>query len=138
MKICSKCKQSLPYEAFNISRQKKDGLQSYCRECWKIAYKDTYYRNGHEQERLAKKRAELRSAAAEYIRKAKDIPCTDCGIKYPYYVMQFDHLDPNMKSFGLGGGQVRSLAQIKREIAKCEVVCANCHMERTHGKEKDV
>lgn len=27
-----------------------------------------------------------------YIRKVKNKPCVDCGIIYPYYVMQFDHI----------------------------------------------
>lgn len=66
------------------------------------------------------------------MRKAKAKPCTDCGIRYPYYVMQFDHLRD--KKYDLGSGKARSIGReaFKTEIAKCEVVCANCHMERTH------
>lgn len=33
MKICSRCKQSLPLSAFGKCSSKKDGLMSYCRAC---------------------------------------------------------------------------------------------------------
>lgn len=59
----------------------------------------------------------------------------DCGIKYPKYVMDFDHRDPVTKRFSIGAdiGSM-SLTRIVEEAAKCDVVCANCHRERTHGR----
>lgn len=68
----------------------------------------------------------------EYIRQAKRQPCTDCDTEYPYYVMQFDHVRGE-KLFNLSsytGGYKR----IDEEIAKCDVVCANCHFIRTHER----
>ena len=64
----------------------------------------------------------------------KDIPCTDCGKKYPPFVMDFDHRDPNLKK-----GIVSRLVtwsgwkKMIEEVKKCDVVCANCHRIRTHG-----
>ena len=43
--------------------------------------------------------AVVRAAKREWIRAYKDRPCTDCGIKYPYYVMDLDHRDPSQKLF---------------------------------------
>ena len=64
----------------------------------------------------------------------KDKPCTDCKIQYPPYVMQFDHVR-GRKSFTIGSLYYKkTLAQIMKEIDKCEVVCANCHAERTHRR----
>lgn len=65
-------------------------------------------------------------------RAAKNRPCVDCGHSYPYYVMQFDHLRD--KRYDLGSSATRGLGNQKfyEEIAKCDVVCANCHMIRTH------
>lgn len=40
MKTCAKCSQSKPEEAYNKSKQMKDGLFSWCREC-KKAYEQT-------------------------------------------------------------------------------------------------
>lgn len=68
------------------------------------------------------------------VREAKDIPCMDCGIKYPYYVMDLDHRLGVEKGFGLNlaVSTRKSVEAILAEIAKCDVVCANCHRERTH------
>ncbi len=58
-------------------------------------------------------------------------PCTDCKIQYPHYVMDFDHIKGE-KRFNIGGNK-RSLTMktFLEEIAKCEIVCANCHRHRT-------
>lgn len=75
-----------------------------------------------------------RVSKAAVIREAKNRPCFDCGIQYPYYVMQFDHREPAKKLFTIGNrGALKTLEVLNAEIAKCDVVCANCHMERTHG-----
>lgn len=60
----------------------------------------------------------------------------DCGIKYPSYVMQFDHRDPKQKLFKIARDAWKySVEKIKEEISKCDVVCANCHAERTHQQK---
>ena len=63
-------------------------------------------------------------------------PCTDCNLLWPSYVMQFDHLKD--KSFGIGA-RVSSIGRVKlwNEIAKCEIVCANCHFIRTHNRKEE-
>lgn len=67
------------------------------------------------------------------IREAKDQPCADCGQRYPYYVMDFDHVR-GVKKFNVGQGSWRkSMRVLNEEIAKCDVVCSNCHRERTWG-----
>ena len=76
----------------------------------------------------ARRRYHERSAL---IRAEKDKPCADCGVRYPYYVMHFDHLGAEPKLFNLGRAGARAWASIQAEIAKCDVVCANCHAERT-------
>lgn len=67
------------------------------------------------------------------IQGAKDRPCADCGRKYPGYVMQFDHIRDKKFCVACYGG--KSVKTVLAEIAKCEVVCANCHAERTHQKK---
>lgn len=69
----------------------------------------------------------------KWIQALKEKPCTDCGKKYPYYVMQFDHLKD--KEFELAYGFKYGKEKLAKELAKCEVVCANCHAERTHQRE---
>jgi len=56
-------------------------------------------------------------------------PCVDCGESDPL-VLEFDHLGD--KTFTISEGlRDRSWQSIVDEIAKCEVVCANCHRRRT-------
>lgn len=67
------------------------------------------------------------------IREAKDKPCVDCGIKYPYYCMDFDHLRD--KQWNIGQDYTRiGIEVLKNEIKKCEVVCSNCHRKRTYER----
>ena len=58
-------------------------------------------------------------------------PCTDCKVQYPPYVMHFDHLPGCEKKFNISQALHRSKAEIIEEIAKCELVCGNCHAVRT-------
>lgn len=80
-----------------------------------------------------KRRLEMRAI----IDKAKDCPCLDCNIKYPTYVMQFDHVR-GVKTIAIGSATARlkDIARLNEEIAKCEVVCANCHAERTFKRKQ--
>ena len=58
---------------------------------------------------------------------------TNCGVKYPSWIMDFDHLHD--KLFGLGSRRAatsNSVSKIISEINKCEVVCSNCHRHRTY------
>lgn len=56
----------------------------------------------------------------------------DCKTAYPHYIMQFDHREAGNKRFNLGGSwSMYGIKSITAEIKKCDVVCANCHAERT-------
>jgi hypothetical protein len=72
----------------------------------------------------------------EYIKSLKEeTPCKDCGKNYPYYVMHFDHLRD--KKFNIGSSTNLKKVTLLDEISKCEIVCANCHAERTHKRIYD-
>lgn len=62
----------------------------------------------------------------------RDVLCADCGESFPPYVMHWDHLPGHEKVDEVGsmvGSRRREV--ILAEIAKCELVCANCHVLRT-------
>lgn len=73
----------------------------------------------------------FRGKRREWIWSFKKRPCEDCGVTYPPYVMQFDHRDPAEKKFNLSTGEKHTRQEVLAEIAKCDVVCANCHAART-------
>ena len=88
--------------------------------------------------RCTKCRAE---AVARRRRKVKEIlideaggACAVCGYARHPAALQFHHVDPKTKSFGLGvRGITRSLEALRGEAAKCVLLCANCHAELEVG-----
>jgi transposase-like protein len=88
--------------------------------------------------RCAKCRAE---AVARRRRKVKEMlvaeaggRCVLCGYSRSSVALQFHHLDPATKSFGLGvRGITRALARLRAEASKCVLLCANCHAEVEAG-----
>ena len=71
----------------------------------------------------------------QLVREAKDVPCMDCGKRYPSYVMDMDHVRGE-KKFKLSVARTHSAQKVKDEMAKCDVICANCHRERTQQKKQ--
>ena len=60
--------------------------------------------------------------------------CAICGYDRSPHALQFHHLEPSDKTFGLGaGGLTRSLDRARAEAAKCALLCANCHAEVEAG-----
>jgi hypothetical protein len=56
-------------------------------------------------------------------------------MKYPWYVMQFDHVrGKKVDSVSQMRWGRPSMRLVKEEIAKCELVCGNCHAIRTHKR----
>lgn len=64
---------------------------------------------------------------------ARDVPCADCGQRFPAVCMDFDHLSALTKVDTVSAllRRGRRIDAIEAEIAKCDVVCANCHRVRT-------
>jgi hypothetical protein len=133
MKICNICKQAKPLEDFYTRQRKTSVYYSYCcKQCHSQQAKQNYKTNPSPAiERTRKRNKQILTK----IRKEKDKPCADCGIKYPHYVMEFDHKG-NKKLFGIANKTGRKWETIKAEIDKCDVVCSNCHREREYGIDK--
>lgn len=61
--------------------------------------------------------------------------CVDCDTKYPWYVLDFDHVR-GKKVANIGQMLTYfSVDDIMKEVAKCDVVCANCHRARTYNRK---
>jgi hypothetical protein len=132
MKVCPKCQQQVPLSEFGVRRNGKP--QHWCRACHCKYQREYYGRRKPYYLELQNQRVERNRRR---IREAKDVPCADCGRQFPHYVMDFDHRPGQNKCFNLSiaAGQPRlSWERMEAEIAKCDVVCANCHRERTHQR----
>lgn len=111
-----------------------EGLVSYKDPRDRRAYAKRHYQR-HKPEYLVKAKRlnkKQRTLIRHTIDRAKAAPCVDCGVQYPPHVMQFDHVR-GRKDFNLGDlrSSCASLETVRIEIAKCELVCANCHANRT-------
>lgn len=85
------------------------------------------------------------SDRAEYLKKAVDKrrkkikemavahkggKCQFCGYGRCVAALEFHHIDPKTKGFGLGAnGLTRSWKKTLDELSKCILICSNCHKE---------
>jgi hypothetical protein len=131
MKNCTLCKNDLPIAEFNKSKDKKDGLQSMCRECSKKRSRQ-YYAENREKHRkvIYKNKKKYGDRAKALVRAVKQ--SNGCALCEETEVCCFDmhHLDPKKKDFEIwkvANGGVTSISRIKKELVKCVVLCSNCH-----------
>lgn len=70
----------------------------------------------------------------------KDKPCCDCGLRFPHYVMEWDHVPGRgKKKYCVSDfyGRIKVTAKtFVAEMAKCDLVCANCHRTRTYNRKR--
>lgn len=97
----------------------------------------SYYCGKGQKEKTMNRQAQSRHRNIAFIREYKQGKrCVDCREDYPYWMLEFDHLPEYEKLFTIGGRNARdySLDQIKSEIKKCDIVCSNCHKNRTYWR----
>ena len=113
MKVCGRCGVARPPEMYYTS-----GNAKWCRFCHR-----EYYQT---------RRAERQ----EYCDRVKvESGCVDCGIRSPRpEIYDFDHVLPGkvkaVSAFLTSG----TMEDLMAEVARCEVVCANCHRIRTRDR----
>lgn len=101
------------------------------------ARKRAYYHSHPETAWRSTRRAnEKRDALREIVWAKKSKPCADCGGSFPPYVMDYDHRDGSQKISAVSNllSLRKPIEEIEAEIAKCDLVCANCHRLRTHKR----
>lgn len=134
-KECIKCHKVKNIDDFPI-RSDTGKLMGKCKDCRKV-YNREHYKNNKVKYR--KSRNMYKESVAMEIRTLKEsTPCADCGNSYPYYVMDFDHLPGFKKEYNIGdlfNNRFFSKTRVHKEIAKCEIVCSNCHRIRTYVRK---
>lgn len=122
MRACTSCSVEYPEEKFKrlSARGRQAGQRhSQCNRCLYVLYT----RPGME-----KKLAEVHDYQL-------GLGCMDCGYREHPAALEFDHRPGEIKLFNIGekiGAYSRT--KIWAEIAKCDVVCANCHAIRTDNR----
>jgi hypothetical protein len=125
LRHCSRCGHDLPVELFN---RLGGGHQWWCRSCF-AAYFRARGQLHRDQSRSAKqaRQRELRAYVLGFLREH---PCVDCSERDPV-VLEFDHVGQKTAAISALVSATARVAVIDVEMAKCEVVCANCHRRRT-------
>jgi hypothetical protein len=65
-------------------------------------------------------------------------PCKDCKQAFPAEVMEYDHVGPDKSANVSMLVNQASPAKVLAEIAKCDLVCANCHRIRTACRRRSL
>ena len=135
---CYRCGLTKPVEEFAWRRKARGQRDTFCRGCRSEYGKEHYRANRQryiDQAAVQKRRLQLERTTylLEYFTTH---PCVDCGEQDPL-VLEFDHLGDKLFAIGEGLGR-RNWQSILDEMAKCEVVCANCHRRRTAVRRRSV
>ena len=143
MKRCSKCLTERPESEFYHRKSIKRFGELYekCKACMRARGRLYYQNNRTSQLPLAiKRRHKAYAIKRAYIEDVKDRPCVDCRQKFPSCAMDFDHRGSENKLGNVSRITVQnwSLERIKKEIEKCDIVCANCHRVRTRNRQAEL
>jgi predicted transcriptional regulator len=95
----------------------------------------SHHLNSNTKVNVAKKKKRMEEPAdflTELQIYKEKFGCADCGIMYSHYVLEFDHR-PEFKKISNVYRVFKKYGTDKawQEVAKCDVVCSNCHKIRT-------
>jgi AcrR family transcriptional regulator len=125
LRRCGRCGHHLPIECFN---RYGDGLQWWCRARFAAYFRERG--DTHRRQSSAARLVRQQARRAQVLDHLRHHRCVDCGEADPV-VLEFDHLDEKTASVSVLISQAATREAVEAEIARCEVVCANCHRRRT-------
>jgi len=132
IKKCCRCDVDKNTSDFRKDKSRADGLQSYCKQCakedhrskWKETYGDRY------KEQHNKRRKEC---AAKLSALKSSLKCLKCNEADPA-CLEFHHLDPSQKEYGIASMVQLKWDKLMLEISKCVCLCSNCHKKFHAGR----
>lgn len=130
-KECSNCGEVKPHGARRLASGEVSARWR-CVECQR-EYSRAHYRmnkHRHNQQRADRTR-QRRSEIRSWVAAQKSVPCADCGGRFPSVCMDLDHVRGEKRFNVAQGVYDRTFSEVVEEVAKCDVVCANCHRVRT-------
>jgi hypothetical protein len=125
-KCCPKCEEEVDIELFSKNRSRKDGLSRICKICQRL-YVNAHYQANKEY--YSKKARKQDKELLDWYKKYKmGLACEKCGENHPACI-DFHHRDSSKKDIEVANAIRKSWCKdrILREIAKCDVLCSNCH-----------
>uniref|UniRef100_A0A6M3IGC8 HNH endonuclease n=1 Tax=viral metagenome TaxID=1070528 RepID=A0A6M3IGC8_9ZZZZ len=131
-RYCPKCSQEKSINEFGLRKKGGQNYQWACKKCHCIASQKNYQKNKDRYRVKArewdkKRKKKLHQVVWKYLQTH---PCIDCGEK-DIVVLHFDHLRNKIANISYMINSNYPVRKILKEIKKCEVRCANCHMRKT-------
>lgn len=102
-----------------------------------ISYHCSNGRKNRQKEYFNNLRRKKREINRQFLRRVRSfLGCKDCGEK-DWRVLDFDHVRGE-KSYNISNHTRYSLTveDLKKEVRKCEIRCANCHRIKTHEERQ--
>jgi len=98
------------------------------------AYQREWYKKNKDKRDAANDRWEKKNV--EFFKALKkELSCVRCGETEPTCI-EFHHEDPTLKDFDIATAVRRySIDRVVEEMAKCLILCANCH-RKEHARLK--
>jgi hypothetical protein len=133
---CSRCKAVKPEREFARKNNKTGARDCYCYECRRAYSRDWYSKNRERHKRNCRRNSKRYVAHAqrfvwEYLQQRS---CAECGEDDPL-VLEFHHTGEKEFDIGNAARLGYPIGRIEKEIARCIVLCANCHRRKT-AKER--
>lgn len=131
MKTCTKCGFSQEESCFSKRADVPDGLKSQCKKCDRL-YSQSMDKEKRNHRHAVAKKDRLNKLRLKMLDFLSDKKCALCPEVDPV-VMEFDHLDPSLKEYSVSETIERCFSwnRVKKEIDKCQILCANCHRRKT-------
>ena len=136
-KKCAKCEKRKLIDKFSFySRKGVEKRKGQCKTCV-----NAYHVARREADPDKKRKHQSYTRArhvrlVEEMRELKKEPCKDCGGQFKPWQMQFDHVRGRKVAAIADIVKRGNIRQLKAELPKCELVCANCHADRTYRRNK--
>jgi hypothetical protein len=133
VKVCTICHETKDESEFNNKSRNKDGLQEKCRECSRRLSRKHYHNDKKAQVNRVSKRKKL--LAKWYQELKASFKCEICG-ENTKECLDLHHKDPKKKEGGISMLVNRGFSKerLLKEIAKCAILCSNCHRKIHSGR----
>ena len=121
--ICTKCDVDKPESEFSIRHRKgKKTRHRWCKLC------------------MSRYQTTLLNRKKAILIQERGGKCEECGFKGHPAIFDFHHRDPTQKDYGISEFRCHPLSKLRKEVEKCDLLCANCHRLKhlsVHGWDFD-
>lgn len=126
MKLCSRCNIEKENSEFHKRKVSVDGLQPHCIECERLAHRNHYVKN--KSVYVIRSMNRRKRLVQQYKEWKSQQQCAICGEKEEI-CLDLHHEDPDAKEYSMSRLSQENFGneKWKAEIAKCTILCANCH-----------